>query len=87
MSKELTIEQRELYCYATGTSPFSDKIVAIDTKVPGAIIRIRAIVLEASKKYDFYFGDITKTTSCFTKEDRNIVSNYIREEMRSWNGV
>ena len=74
----MTIEARELYCYATGTEPFMTEVKNLDVERVSSIITISNIVQKAANKYhkDYCSPDC----ECFSSKDIRDVTNKIYAE-------
>lgn len=74
----MTTEERELYCYATGTEPFMTEIENINVEMVDSIITISNVVQKAANKYHKDYcshGD-----ECFSQKDIRDVTNKIYTE-------
>jgi len=81
MKKEFTIEQRELYCYTTGTNPFCDRVSKLSIDMACMAMAARQIVNAAIDQYGKDYG--TTGTKIFTHDDFKVVSDRIIEEHKN----
>lgn len=72
------MEQRELYCYVTGTKPFCDRVDKLNINMACMAMVARQIVKSAIDQYGNDYG--TVGTEIFSDLDFKIVSNTIIEE-------